>query len=81
MIKVTQKLIEAGQSGAGGWNREQLDILGIPWPPKHGWRWKTRLYLTETEAERFVNLKGQTLKAKKQVRELSNLLLNFDATE
>lgn len=30
-------MIEAGQSGAGGWNAGQLALLGVEWPPRHGW--------------------------------------------
>jgi hypothetical protein len=32
-----RKLIESGRSPAGGWTREQLAVLGVPWPPPAGW--------------------------------------------
>lgn len=35
---VTDDLIHKIRSRAGGWNRIQLDALGVEWPPKKGWR-------------------------------------------
>lgn len=30
--------IEAAQTPAGGWTREQLAAWGVPWPPPKDWR-------------------------------------------
>lgn len=37
-IKITEDIIEAGKSNAGGWKKEQLALLGIDWPPTKGWK-------------------------------------------
>lgn len=87
MIEVTQELIERGQSGAGGWNQDQLKILGVDWPPQHGWRRRTRRWISEIEADQFIRLKGVPLKERKldrkrvksQIWKLSQVMLNFDA--
>lgn len=31
-------LIELLKSPRGGWTRDNLKILGVPWPPPHGWK-------------------------------------------
>ena len=31
-------LIEILKSPRGGWTRDNLKILGVPWPPPHGWK-------------------------------------------
>jgi hypothetical protein len=38
LVRVTAELIEAGCSRHGGWTRRQLGLLGVPWPPQHGWK-------------------------------------------
>lgn len=56
---VTLELLAAGASSKGGWSREQLHILGVPWPPPSGW--KKRVIgqsIPPHEAEKFVALKG-----------------------
>lgn len=82
-IQVTQELIERGQSGMGGWNREQLKLIGVPWPPIRGWRHMAiGSWITKGDAELFVNLRGVTLKRNKAYRRnapLADLLLKFDA--
>lgn len=82
-VKITQELIRRGESGAGGWNREQLRLIGVPWPPKHGWRRRVEgRWISKADAEAFVSLRGVTLKRNKRYRKtapLVELLLNFDA--
>lgn len=37
-ITITPKMIhEAGTTGYSGWNRKQLQCLGVHWPPPKGW--------------------------------------------
>jgi len=36
-MKLTRELIVECQTPAGSWNRHQLKLLGVPWPPVHGW--------------------------------------------
>lgn len=35
---VTPKFITLGQSFRGGWDKRQLELIGVPWPPPPGWR-------------------------------------------
>ena len=56
-ILVTEDLILAGMSGNGGWKREQLEILGVGWPPRLGWKMRVLgTYISLKDAERFVEL-------------------------
>lgn len=36
-MKLTRENIFAGRSGPGGWNKHQLAVLGVSWPPVKGW--------------------------------------------
>jgi len=38
MPVVTRELLEEGMSRNGGWNRQQLEVLGVSWPLQSGWR-------------------------------------------
>lgn len=39
-MKITPELILSLQSPNGGWSKESLAKLGVPWPPPAGWRKK-----------------------------------------
>jgi hypothetical protein len=34
---LTHKLLMAASTNHGGFNRMQMDLLKVPWPPRHGW--------------------------------------------
>lgn len=36
-MKLTRQMIESGRSDNGGYSKAQLSLLGIVWPPQHGW--------------------------------------------
>src|SRR3954454_9975275 len=36
--RLTRQELEAGKTPAGGYNRRQLALWGIPWPPPKGWQ-------------------------------------------
>ncbi len=38
MPVLTHAMIDAGRTPAGAWNRKQLAVLGVTWPPRHGWK-------------------------------------------
>lgn len=69
-IRVTRELIETGRTGSGGWNKRQLKILGVKWPPRKGWLSRSiGKLITPEDAKLFVELKGATTekwKRKKQ---------------
>jgi hypothetical protein len=57
-MKVTPKFITDGQSLRGGWTKRQLEILGLVWPPKPGWRQRVvGLEIADELAKEFLSLK------------------------
>jgi hypothetical protein len=36
-IQLTAPLIRSGATAAGGWTAEQLNLIGVDWPPESGW--------------------------------------------
>ena len=37
-MKVTNDWLLQWQTPNGGYNKKQLTLLGVPWPPKRGWK-------------------------------------------
>lgn len=37
-MKITDDWLLRWQTPNGGYNKRQLTILGVPWPPKRGWK-------------------------------------------
>jgi hypothetical protein len=37
-VLLTKWMIENGLSSNGGFNKKQLEILGVGWPPQKGWK-------------------------------------------
>ena len=50
-MKLTRENIHAAGSSGTGFNRGQLAVLGIEWPPKKGWL--TQLIGTEVSDEKY----------------------------
>ncbi len=62
MEVVTDELLEAGQSSRGGWSRAQLELIGVDWRPKKGWRGRVLgSPITWADAQEFRDLKDQHL--------------------
>ncbi len=52
---VTKAFIEDGISPRGGWTKQQLSILNVPWPPQPGWKRKAvGLIISRDDAKRFL---------------------------
>ena len=65
-VIVTNEMIEAGKSEIGGWNRRQVEAIGIKWPLTQGW--KFRIIGTTVERSKvaeFLSLKGATKRPRK----------------
>ena len=60
-VLVTEDILLDGMSERGGWNKRQLEILGVPWPPPKGWKkWVSGyLKLPKSEVERFLSLRKE----------------------
>ncbi|CAB3739385.1 MULTISPECIES: hypothetical protein [Achromobacter] len=37
-MEVTDEWLLRWQTAGGGYNQKQLALLGVPWPPKCGWK-------------------------------------------
>lgn len=60
MFEVSEKWIRQWQSGTGGWNREQLECLGLKWPPSQGWIKRSEgLRISLAAKSRFESLRGR----------------------
>lgn len=58
-VTVTSDLIDSGRCAAGGWNKHQLAILGVKWPPPTGWKARAvGRNITTAESIRFAALRG-----------------------
>lgn len=69
-VRITRTLIERGCTGRGGWNKDQLTILGIEWPPPKHWKLDLVMnerYITQEESRRFVELKGVSNKERRKM--------------
>ena len=63
IVPVTLGLLIRGASRNGGWSRQQLAMLGVPWPTVKGWRKRLlQTTVTKAEADRFVALRNLHLK-------------------
>lgn len=66
MILTDELLRSVATNGYSGWNRKQLELLGVNWPPKSGWLY--RLCGTEIPDDRWEvikQLRGARLSKKK----------------
>lgn len=51
---ITKIWLDEFASGEGGYTRDQLDAIGISWPPKTGWKWRVIGYeISEADKHRF----------------------------
>lgn len=56
-MKITRDFIFKNTTKKGAWNKAQLSVLGIDWPPKHGWIVKLEgQELSDADAEKFKEL-------------------------
>src|ERR1700687_3456279 len=59
MHLITRAFIMAGASAKGGWNRAQLETLGVSWPPRA--KWISRIVgrgISDEAGEDFIALRG-----------------------
>ena len=55
--------IEQGCSDNGGWNKPQLALIGVSWPPVQGWRLrleKSGRRVCRSVHDQFIALRGWT---------------------
>jgi hypothetical protein len=67
---VTRDFIQRGANGPAGWNRDQMEILGVPWPRPKGWKRRAvGKIISVGDAEKFLALRGQSWKARRRERD------------
>ena len=58
-VVLTDALIEAGSEKSGGWEKAQLALLGVGWPPPQGWkRALVGRHIGLADYEEFLSLRG-----------------------
>jgi hypothetical protein len=73
-IILTESMIDAGRSTAGGWSLDQVNALGVGWPLKKGW--KSQLIgstVSDAAYEKFIALKSKKLPQPKKLKRLQGL--------
>lgn len=58
---VTKEFLDRGKSARGGWNKKQLAVLGVHWPPRSDWQRVLigKMYRDEI-GEKFLLLAGDS---------------------
>lgn len=58
---VTKEFLDRGKSARGGWNKKQLAVLGVHWPPRADWQRVLigKMYRDEI-GEKFLLLAGDS---------------------
>lgn len=59
-LKITKQFLKENRTENFGWNRNQLDVLGVTWPPRKGWL--KRLIGKEIDldtADKFIKYKSK----------------------
>lgn len=58
-MEVSSEFLAAGARAAGGYTRQQLQLLGLNWPPPKGWKKLVMgLVIPDESAEEFLRLSG-----------------------
>ena len=37
-VEIDHEILDRARTPRGGWNRAQLAVLGVNWPPPNGWK-------------------------------------------
>lgn len=70
---LTFEIIEKGRSCYGGWNKKQLSVIGVNWPPQKGWKYGV---VGNNYSKKKINL---FLKLKKTKEQIDNDKIRFEA--
>lgn len=75
---LTEKILKEGASIRNGWSRKQLQLFGIKWPLKKGWKHiiLNRDYPQE-KIDRFLALKDKHIASSNRFRAMLNLDPSF----
>jgi ribonuclease HI len=76
---ITTELLEQGRSERGGWTRDQLELLGVGWPPPPS-GWAKRLVgkeIDDQDGEAFISLRGMGRRRERKPRKKRDHNLKF----
>lgn len=76
---ITTALLEQGRSERGGWTRDQLELLGVGWPPPPS-GWTKRIVgkeIDDQDAEAFLSLTGCGKRRERKPRKKRDHNLKF----
>ena len=60
---ITKEWINSNKTERGAWNKQQINIIGLIWPPKKGWQAKLiGKSISSDNARIFESFKGSTNK-------------------
>jgi hypothetical protein len=67
MFRITRSWLDANsRTGKSGWNKRQLALIGIDWPPAAGWMHRVcGTELDENKKKEFEDLAGKSLEGVK----------------
>lgn len=72
-ITLTKDMLHDAGTGGCGFNRHQLSVLGVPWPPRTGWlKDLVGTKVTVEQWNNFVQLRGR--KSKRRIDTATPLL-------
>ncbi len=80
-MTLTFEMIHSVKSGSGGWNKTQLALLGVDWPPPKGWIEKLiGKEIDQTTFDRLSSLRGKTMKQRKREQAQEDYLFLLEQT-
>ena len=64
---VTEEWIASNKTSKGGWNKKQINALGLVWPPRSGWmKLLDGTMISEEKKEAFLQAKTNKAPTKNQ---------------
>lgn len=65
-FEVTERWIHDHRTAGGGWTKKALAVLGVVWPPEHGWVARSVGKLLTTQQRALFESQGQRRQPKQQ---------------
>lgn len=68
IMLITESFVKQCQTERGGWTKDQLEVLGVKWPPKNGWIDSVcGMEISSETAQAFIDLRNKRARQKKPV--------------
>ena len=77
---VTRNFLLKHRTKEQAWTKAQMDVLGLPWPPKKGWIGRIKdMELDQQQVEDFI--KGAGIKIDSTIPRLKDMLRKLNSDE